>query len=101
MGRLEADLTRERRSDVSSAHPLRTDGADTPPAFPRRPTAGRLDLRILLLLPAVLLLAVAFISPVGMLLARAFTQPQTGVQNFVDLWERRGFLQVLCNTIII
>jgi putative spermidine/putrescine transport system permease protein len=101
MGRLEIDLTCERRSDVSSAHPLRTDGADTPLALPRRSTAGRLDLRILLLFPAVLLLLVAFISPVGMLLSRAFTQPQTGVENFVDLWERRGFLQVLWNTIMI
>jgi putative spermidine/putrescine transport system permease protein len=55
----------------------------------------------LLLVPAALLLAVAFIGPVGMLLSRAFTQPQTGVQNFVDLWERRGFLQVLWNTVII
>jgi putative spermidine/putrescine transport system permease protein len=101
MGQLEIDLTCERRSDVSSAHTLRTDGADTPSALPRRSTADRLDLRILLLLPAVLLLLVAFISPVGMLLARAFTQPQTGVQNFVELWERRGFLQVLWNTIVI
>jgi putative spermidine/putrescine transport system permease protein len=101
MGQLEVDLTCERRSDVSSAHTLRTDGADTPSALPRRSTAGRLDLRILLLLPAVLLLLVAFISPVGVLLARAFTQPQTGVQNFVDLWERRGLLQVLWNTVMI
>ena len=30
MGHLEAELTRERRSDVSSAHNLRTDGAGTP-----------------------------------------------------------------------
>jgi putative spermidine/putrescine transport system permease protein len=101
MGRLEAELTRERRSDVSGAYNLRTDGDGTPPALPRRSTAGRLDPRIWLLLPAVLLLVVAFISPVGMLLSRAFTQPQTGVQNFIDLWERRGFLQVLRNTVMI
>ncbi len=55
----------------------------------------------MLLVPSVLLLLVAFIGPVAMLLSRAFTQPQTGVQNFVDLWERRGLLQVLWNTIII
>jgi putative spermidine/putrescine transport system permease protein len=101
MDRLEAELTRERRSDVSGAYNLRTDGDGTPPALPRRSTAGRLDPRIWLLLPAVLLLVVAFISPVGMLLSRAFTQPQTGVQNFIDLWERRGFLQVLRNTVMI
>jgi putative spermidine/putrescine transport system permease protein len=86
---------------VSSAHSLGTDGRDTPAAFAQRSTADRLDLRILLLVPSVLLLLVAFIGPVGMLLSRAFTQPQTGVQNFVDLWERRGLLQVLWNTIII
>jgi putative spermidine/putrescine transport system permease protein len=85
---------------VSSAHSLRTDGRDTPPALAQR-SRDRLDFRILLLVPSVLLLLVAFIAPVGMLLSRAFTQPQTGVQNFVDLWERRGLLQVLWNTIVI
>jgi putative spermidine/putrescine transport system permease protein len=86
---------------VSSAHSLRTDGRDTPPALAQRSRVDRLDLRILLLVPSVLLLLVAFIAPVGMLLSRAFTQPQTGVQNFIDLWERRGLLQVLWNTIVI
>jgi putative spermidine/putrescine transport system permease protein len=85
---------------VSSAHSLRTDGRDTPPALAQR-SRDRLDFRILLLVPSVLLLLVAFIAPVGMLLSRAFTQPQTGVQNFIDLWERRGLLQVLWNTIVI
>jgi putative spermidine/putrescine transport system permease protein len=76
-------------------------GPALPPARLARAGDGRIDLKVMLLVPAVLLLAVAFLSPVGMLLSRAFTQPQLGVQNFVDLWERRGFLQVLLNTVII
>ena len=86
---------------MSSAHSLRTDGSDRPRAPAQRSTLDRIDLRILLLVPSVLLLLVAFVGPVAMLLSRAFTQPQTGVQNFVDLWERRGLLQVLWNTIVI
>jgi putative spermidine/putrescine transport system permease protein len=54
-----------------------------------------------LLVPAVMLLLLAFLGPVGWLLARAFTQPQPGLQNFVALWERQGYLQVLWNTIAI
>jgi putative spermidine/putrescine transport system permease protein len=86
---------------VSSAHSLRTEDRDTLPALAQRSATNQIDLRILLLVPSVLLLLVAFIGPVGILLSRAFTQPQIGVQNFVDLWERRGLLQVLWNTIII
>ena len=97
---MEADLTR-KAIGVASAHAIRTDEADAPPALPRRSSAGRIDLRILLLVPALLLLVVAFVGPVGMLLSRAFTHPHVGVQNFVDLWERRGYLQVLWNTITI
>jgi len=97
---MEADLTR-KAVGVASAHAIPTDEADAPPARPRRSSAGRMDVRIFLLVPAVLLLVVAFIGPVGMLLSRAFTHPQIGLQNFVDLWERRGFLQVLWNTITI
>jgi len=97
---METDLTR-KASNVASAHAIRTDEADAPPALPRRSSAGRMDVRILLLVPALLLLVVAFIGPVGMLLSRAFTHPQIGMQNFVDLWERRGYLQVLWNTITI
>ena len=57
------------------------------------------DRRALLLVPAVLVLLVAFVGPVGWLLARAFTQPQPGLQNFEALWQRQGYLQVLWNTI--
>ncbi|MBN8943362.1 MAG: ABC transporter permease [Rhizobiales bacterium] len=80
--------------DRRSTHPAAQGPAATRPA-------PRFDRRVLLLAPAVLLIVVAFISPVGLLLSRAFTQPQVGVQNFVGLWERRGFLQVLWNTVMI
>ncbi len=55
----------------------------------------------LLLVPALAMLCVGFVFPVGMLLARAFTQPEPGLQNFVLLWERPVYLQVLWNTVLI
>ena len=60
------------------------------------PLVGR---RALLVLPALVLLLLAFVGPVGWLLARAFTQPQPGLQNFEALWQRQGYLQVLWNTV--
>jgi putative spermidine/putrescine transport system permease protein len=61
----------------------------------------RPDRRAWLLLPAVLLLLVAFILPVGWLLSRAFTQPQLGLQNFQLLWDRPVYLRVVWNTVLI
>lgn len=55
----------------------------------------------LLLVPALALLAVGFVLPVGMLLARAFTQPEPGLGNFVLLWTQPVYLQVLWNTVMI
>ena len=55
--------------------------------------------RALWVLPALGLLLLAFVGPVGWLLARAFTQPQPGFGNFVTLWTRPGYLQVLWNTV--
>ena len=60
------------------------------------PLVGR---RALLVLPALALLLLAFVGPVGWLLARAFTQPQLGLQNFEARWQRPGYLQVLWNTV--
>ncbi len=54
-----------------------------------------------LLLPALLVLAVAFLWPVGWLLSRAFTQPRPGLQNFVLLWQHPIYLRVVWNTILI
>ena len=55
----------------------------------------------LLLLPAVGMMLCGFALPVGMLLARAFTQPEPGLQNFAILIERPVYLQVLWNTVLI
>ncbi len=81
---------------MTASDTVQTQARERPPGL----WAG-VDRRILLLLPAVLLLLAAFIWPVGLLLSRAFTQPRPGLQNFVDLWERQGFLQVLWNTVAI
>ena len=54
-----------------------------------------------LVLPAVLLLAVTFLGPVGWLLARAFTYPEPSLQNFAALWERPVFFKVMINTLLI
>ena len=60
-----------------------------------------IDSRIWLVLPAALVLAVAFLGPVGWLLARAFTFPEPGLQNFAALWERPVYLKVVGNTLLI
>jgi putative spermidine/putrescine transport system permease protein len=59
------------------------------------------DRKVWLLLPAGLLLAVAFLLPVGWLLSRAFTFPEPGLQNFVLLWQRPVYLRVMGNTLLI
>lgn len=62
---------------------------------------GGIDRHAWLLLPAVLVLLVAFVWPVGWLLSRAFTEPRLGVQNFVLLWERPVYLRVIWNTVLV
>ena len=59
------------------------------------------DGRAWLVLPAALVLGVAFLGPVGWLLARAFTYPEPGLQNFAALWERPVFFKVMINTLLI
>jgi len=61
----------------------------------------RFDHRIWLLVPAVLILLVAFIAPVTWLLSRAFTQPTTGFGNFIELWDHPVYLRVIGNTVLI
>jgi len=60
-----------------------------------------IDGRTWLILPAALLLAVAFLGPVGWLLSRAFTFPEPGLQNFTMLWERPVYMRVMMNTLMI
>jgi putative spermidine/putrescine transport system permease protein len=59
------------------------------------------DGRAWLLAPAIVLLAVAFLLPVGWLLARAFTYPEPGLQNFRLLWQRPVYVRVMENTLVI
>ena len=66
-----------------------------------RGAAIPIDRRGWLVLPAVIVLLVVFAGPVGLLLSRAITQPQPGLQNFAVLWNRPIYLQVLLNTVII
>ena len=54
-----------------------------------------------LVLPALVVLAVVFLGPVGWLLARAFTQPRPGLENFTLLWQQTIYLRVLLNTVLI
>jgi putative spermidine/putrescine transport system permease protein len=65
------------------------------------PTTTRIDHRIWLLVPAVLILLVAFIGPVTWLLSRAFTQPRPGFENFIELWDHPVYLRVIWNTVLI
>jgi len=87
-------------SDATTAETTPRDGRTDEKGAAIR-AVGRIGRSALLLAPAVLLLLLAFLGPVGWLLSRAFTQPQPGLQNFVDLWERQGYLQVLWNTVAI
>ena len=59
----------------------------------------RPDREAWLLLPAALVIGVAFLLPVGWLLSRAFTEPQPGFQNFELLWQRPVYMRVMGNTL--
>ncbi len=65
------------------------------------PARSPLPTSLWLLLPALVALAAAFLWPVGWLLSRAFTYPQPGFGNFVQLLERPGYLAVIWNTVTI
>ncbi len=60
-----------------------------------------MDRRAWLAAPALMVLLAVFVAPVGWLLSRAFTQPRTGLENFVLLWDRPVYLRVLLNTVLI
>jgi putative spermidine/putrescine transport system permease protein len=52
----------------------------------------------LLTLPAVALLLAAFVYPISTLLIRSVSVPHWGVQNFILMWNRPIYIQVLLNT---
>ncbi len=67
-------------------------------------TASRvsIDRRVWLLLPAVLLLLLAFILPVGWLLSRSFTQPRLGWAGILPCCRNQPvYLRVVWNTVLI
>jgi ABC-type sugar transport system permease subunit len=53
--------------------------------FGKGMTITHMDRRILLLLPAVGLVCVFFVYPVGSLLLSSATEPHLGVQNYAEL----------------
>ena len=61
--------------------------------------ARRADRRILLLLPALALLAVFFLYPVGMLLVRSVTEPSLGLQSYRTIATQPLYAKALWNTV--
>lgn len=62
--------------------------------------SGRLErsTALILLAPTLILLIVFFVLPMVAVFSRSFTEPTTGVGNYVDLWESRAFRAVMQNT---
>lgn len=61
----------------------------------------RLDLRIWLILPSILLIVAVMAIPVVMLLVRGFSDPIWGMQNFEKILAQPVYIRVALNTIII
>jgi putative spermidine/putrescine transport system permease protein len=67
----------------------------------RLPTRLRLDRWGMLLLPAVVFLLLVFIAPLVVMLAKSFTDPTVGLENYRAIWENSLYLKVLRNTFVI
>lgn len=67
----------------------------------RLPTMLRLDRWGMLLLPAVVFLLLVFIAPLVVMLAKSFTDPTVGLENYLAIWENSLYLKVLRNTFVI
>lgn len=52
-------------------------------------------------MPAGLIIAIFFVLPVGLLLAKGFSSPSWGFQNFQELIEKPLYVRVLTNTLVI
>jgi putative spermidine/putrescine transport system permease protein len=61
----------------------------------------RLDRRILLALPAALLMAVFFVYPVGLLLTHSLSDPHWGAQNYRVVVTEPLYAAALWNTVVI
>jgi len=69
--------------------------------FGKSMTITHMDRRIFLLLPAVGLVCVFFVYPVGSLLLSSATEPHLGVQNYVELASKPLYAAVMWNTVVI
>lgn len=81
-------------SGLRSARP--EDPATPPAATPRR--RGVFDNWGLLILPIVVFLLLVFVAPLVLVLARSFTDPETGLGNYRDFFGSPVYLDVLINT---
>nr|WP_179670281.1 ABC transporter permease [Nocardioides thalensis] len=85
-----------------------THAAESPPADgtdpATRPGRGHgaerrgLDRWGLLVLPLVVFLLLVFITPLAVILARSVTDPQVGVENYLDFFSSSVYFDVLVNT---
>jgi putative spermidine/putrescine transport system permease protein len=63
--------------------------------------AGPRDRRLWLAAPALLLIGVVFIIPVGFLLLRSLSEPRWGLQNYIAAFAQPVYLRVFWNTVVI
>jgi putative spermidine/putrescine transport system permease protein len=63
--------------------------------------AGPRDRRLWLAVPALLLIGVVFIIPVGLLLLRSLSEPRWGLQNYIAAFAQPVYLRVFWNTVVI
>lgn len=61
-------------------------------------TRFRLHRSTLLLVPAVAGIVVLLLIPLAAVLARSFTDPQPGWQNFTALWHTKGYRNIVLNS---
>lgn len=93
-------MGRQVSSTVSARAPQQsgtTPGAGAPAAAARR-RPRLLDGWGLLVLPLVVFLLVVFVVPLVTILARSFTDPTTGLDNYRDFFSSPVYLDVLGNT---
>ena len=55
----------------------------------------------LLILPLLVFLVVIFVVPLGMLIAKSFTDPTVGLDNYREIFAESLYLKILTNTFVI